>query len=376
MPLLKNLLTGALFLLFVPFAVFAADSSPPANPAPLRVLIAGLVHGHVSGFLDQYDPKVIQIVGVLAEDPAVWNEYQGRAPLAGVPHYTDLATAVTESKPGAVWAFSDTRGHLEIVRAAAPHHLAVIVEKPLAVSYAAATEMEALAKRYHSLVLTNYETSWYPSFEEARLALGANGPLGTLRQIFVQDGHQGPVLIKVQPEFLAWLRDPARAGAGALFDFGCYGVNLATWWLGNRAPDQVSAHTSQFDRVNYPNCDDHATIELIYPDVRVICVGSWHWPYSRKDAALYGDQGAFITSGDVHYTLRTREMKGPEAHEAQAPRRNPYQWFAQTIRAGRDPVEDPSSLVNNLIVMRVLEAAKRSAADGRTISLHEITAGP
>src|SRR5262249_24990956 len=151
----------------------------------------------------------------------------------------------------AVWAFSDTRDHLAIVRAAAPKKLAVIVEKPLAISRAAATEMAALAEKHGSLVLTNYETSWYPSFSDARAMLGADGALGPLRQLYVQAGHQGPVKINVGPEFLDWLRDPARGGAGALFDFGCYGANLATWWLGNRAPVAVSAHTARYDSQNY-----------------------------------------------------------------------------------------------------------------------------
>ena len=70
-----------------------------------------------------------------------------------------------------MWAFSDTRDHLAIVRAAAPQKLAVIVEKPLAISWAAAAEMSALAEEHHSLVLTNYETSWYQSFADARAML-------------------------------------------------------------------------------------------------------------------------------------------------------------------------------------------------------------
>src|SRR6185436_7325168 len=198
-----------------------------------------------------------------------------------------------------------------------------IVEKPLAVSWAAAAEMAALARQHGTLVLTNYETSWYPCFEEIQKMLGADGPLGPLRQIYAQAGHEGPVKIRVGPEFLDWLRDPVRGGGGALFDFGCYGANLATWWLGNRAPDHVSAHTSQFDTVNYPDCDDHAVIQLVYPDVQVTVVGSWHWPYARKDVALYGERGAVITTNDHAYSVRTSARTPFEAREAKAERRVP-----------------------------------------------------
>ena len=55
------------------------------------------------------------------------------------------------------------------------------------------------------------------------------------------DGHEGPKEIKVQPEFFAWLTDPVKNGAGALFDFGCYGANLMTWLMDNQRPIKVTA---------------------------------------------------------------------------------------------------------------------------------------
>jgi predicted dehydrogenase len=334
-------------------------------------LLAGLAHGHAAGFLRQAEADVVTLVGVWETDDTIWEKYRKNARLTHVVRYTDLAEAVAKSGAEAVWAFSDTRDHLPIVRASAPRKLPVIVEKPLAVSWADATEMAGLAAQHGTLVLTNYETSWYPAFEEVRQMLGADGPLGPVRQIFAHAGHEGPVKIRVGPEFLNWLRDPARAGGGALFDFGCYGANLATWWLGNRAPIAVSAHTSRFDSENYPDCDDHAVIQLVYPDLQVTVIGSWHWPYARKDVALYGERGAVVTSNERLYTLRTGRTPA-EPREAKAEPRVPLSWFAATIRGGRDPVEDPSSLANNLIVMRILEAARRSAATGRTIPLTEI----
>ncbi len=340
------------------------------DAAPLRVLIAGMEHGHVTGFLQGADPQVVTIAGVWEEDDAVWSKY-GRDPkLLAVTRYRDLGEAVASSHPDAVWAFSDTRGHLAVARAAAPRHVSMIVEKPLAVSWAAAREMAALARANGTLILTNYETSWYPTVWEARRQIAA-GTLGPLRQLNIQMGHEGPVRIGVQPEFLAWLRDPPRGGGGALFDFGCYGVNLATWWLGNRPPEWVSAHTSTFDRMNYPNCDDHAVIELVYPDTQVTITASWHWPYNRKDAALFGEKGSLITTDDTHYAGRSGREPGHE-HVLAKNTRRPLQWFAETLRAGRDPVDDPSSLANNLLVVQVMEAARRSAAEHRSVALSEI----
>jgi predicted dehydrogenase len=367
------LLLGALLL-----PALSAPSAPapaPSAAAPLRVLLAGLAHGHAGGFLRQAEPDIVTLVGVWERDDTVWEKYQKNPKLAGVKRYTRLEDALASSGAEAVWAFSDTRDHLAIVRAAAPRKLSVIVEKPLAVSWADAAEIAALARSHHTLALTNYETSWYPAFEEVRQMLGTDGPLGPLRQIYAQAGHEGPVKIKVGPEFLAWLRDPVRGGGGALFDFGCYGANLATWWLGNRAPDSVTAHTSRFDPANYPDCDDHAVIQLVYPDVQVTVVGSWHWPYARKDVALYGERGSVVTTNDHSYAVRTGRTP-LEAREATATRRVPLRWFADVVRRGEDPVSDPSSLENNLIVMKILDAARRSAAEGRAIKLTEYASPP
>lgn len=337
---------------------------------PLHVLIAGLAHGHVAGFLKEADPNTVTVVGVWEPDDTIWTKYASDPHLAGVKHYRDLESAVSQSGAEAVWAFSDTLTHLRIVQAAAPHHLPVIVEKPLAISWRDAAEIARLVRRHHTLVLTNYETSWYPAFWDVR-GMIASGELGAVRQIDVQMGHQGPVLIGVPPEFMAWLTDPARGGAGALFDFGCYGANVATWWAGNRAPERVSAQTYTFDRADYPRCDDHAVMELVYPDHQVTVTASWHWTFGRKDAAIYGEKEAVVTSDARNYTVRGGRGDA-EARVASAAPRVPLEWFAQTIRAGRDPVDDPSSLANNLIAMKILEAARRSAAEHRSVPLSEI----
>ena len=89
-------------------------------------------------------------------------------------------------------------------------------------------------------VLTNYETTWYPSTHAAYDIVHREALVGPLRKIVVHDGHPGPKEIGVPPEFLAWLTDPAENGGGALMDFGCYGANLITWLMRGAVPTSVS----------------------------------------------------------------------------------------------------------------------------------------
>ena len=110
----------------------------------------------------------------------------------------------------------------------------------------------------------------------------------------MHDGHQGPQEINVQPEFLKWLTDPAENGAGALYDFGCYGADLMTWLMHGEAPLSVTA-VAQTDKPDkYPHVDDDATIILRYPHTQAVLMPSWNWTFGRKDMEVYGTKGYAI----------------------------------------------------------------------------------
>jgi hypothetical protein len=135
---------------------------------------------------------------------------------------------------------------------------------------------------HHLHLLVNYETTWYASNRAAYDEVQA-GSLGELRRVVVHDGHQGPKEIGVPPEFLGWLTDPAQNGAGALYDFGCYGVDLMTWLMHGQAPLTVTAVLNHDKPQTYPKVDDDATVVLTYPHAQAVIMASWNWPFGRKD---------------------------------------------------------------------------------------------
>ena len=126
--------------------------------------------------------------------------------------------------------------------------------------------------------------------------------------MIVRDGHQGPKKIGVGPEFLSWLTDPQKNGAGALFDFGCYGADLVTWLMHGETPISVTA-VAQTDKPNlYPHVDDDATIILRYPRMQAVLMPSWIGRSPVKDMALYG------TKGYCHHS-RSRSVEGAYADQ-------------------------------------------------------------
>ena len=117
--------------------------------------------------------------------------------------------------------------------------------------------MADAARSGHIHVLVDYETTWYAS-NTAAYDLLQSGALGEPRKFVAHDGHDGP--FHMQPEFVQWLSDPKLNGAGALFDFGCYGADLATWMMKGQAPVSVTAITKQMQPERYPKVDDEADV--------------------------------------------------------------------------------------------------------------------
>jgi predicted dehydrogenase len=360
-----------LVFLFTFFATtFSSGQTAPAHP-PLRVGIVGLVHGHVHGFLGQslHSPE-IQIVGVAEPDSILLAKAATRYSFDQALLFTNLEEMLQKAHPQAVLVYTNTYDHRRVVEICARHGVHVMMEKPLAVSLddALAIEKAAHAGKIH--VLVNYETSWYRS-NHAAYDLVHEGVLGDVRKVVIHDGHNGPKEIGVEPEFLAWLADPKLNGGGALFDFGCYGADLMTWLMDGQRPQTVTAVTQQLKPEIYSRVDDEATIILTYPKAQAIVQASWNWPFGRKDMEVYGQTGYAVTVQANDIRVR-RAGENSEQQLAAKPVPAPYDSELSYLRAVvLDGAKEDgfSSLETNVTATEILDAARRSAATGKTVVL-------
>src|SRR5713226_6053649 len=148
-----------------PLLIFAAALH--AQDAPLRLAIAGLAHGHVSGFLRSAKPRAdVKIVAVFDSDPALTASYAKSNGFAPEMMFNDLAVMLDRVKPEAVATFTSTFDHAAIVEACARRHIPVMMEKPLAVSVQQARAIQKAAAASNIPVMVNYETTWYKSHGE------------------------------------------------------------------------------------------------------------------------------------------------------------------------------------------------------------------
>ena len=368
----RIVVTGSLAVLGLSLPSPAAAQSASA---PLRVAIVGLAHDHVMGFLAQLPQHHdVELVGIAEPDPDLQAKYQQKYGLADTLFFKDMAKMIEARRPDAVLAYTSIADHRRVIEVAGYYGASVMVEKPLTISLEDALAIRKIAHEKHIHVLVNYETTWYSSNTAAYNEL-RNGHLGELRRVVVHDGHQGPKEIGVSADFFKWLTDPQQNGAGALYDFGCYGVDLMTWMMHGEAPLTVTAVVNH-DKPNiYPKVDDDSTIILEYPKAQAVIMGSWNWPFSRKDMEVYGSTGYAITVASSGLRLRLehdnaeRTSTPPPLSE---PESNSLSYLAGVLRGSIHDQGDLSALDTNITVMQILDAARESARTGHSVRLSQI----
>ena len=361
-----------LFLL-LPLSMSAQNGSPDGR---LRVAIVGLVHDHVAGFLAQLPQHHdVELVGIAEPDPALQAKYQKRYSLPDNLFFKDMAKMIEARRPQAVLAYTSIADHRRVIEVSAYYGVSVMVEKPLTISLDDALAIRKIAREKHIHVLVNYETTWYSS-NKAAYDQVKQGQIGEVRRVVVHDGHQGPKEIGVSPDFLKWLTDPDQNGAGALYDFGCYGVDLMTWLMQGETPMTVTAVVNHDKPQIYPKVDDDSTIVLQYPHAQAVIQGSWNWPFARKDMEVYGATGYAVTVGLDKLRVR-HEHENDEQLTTPAPLRedesNSLSYLAAVLRGQIQDKGDLSALDTNITVMQILDAARESARTGRRVRLSRIS---
>ncbi len=364
------------FILVIAFCLLQLDTSKAQSTAqkPVRMAVAGLTHGHAVFILDRAEKgrKDIELVGIFEPNKELYEQIAKQYNLKPDLFYSDLNKMLDAVKPEAVAAFGSIFEHMMVVEACAPRGIHVMVEKPLATNMAHATRMAELAAKYHIQILTDFETSWYPTTEKTWQLANDSNYLGKIRKVVFHDGHEGPKEIGCGKEFLDWLTDPVQNGGGALNDFGCYGANLMTYLMQDEDPVSVTAVTRQFKPEIYPKVDDDATILVNYPSAQCIIQASWNWPFGRKDMEVYGETGYILSVNNT--AMRLRNSKSGGEHSILVTTKDtpvyddPFSYFVDVLRGKiKIPKKGLYSLENNVMVVRILDAARESAKTGKTV---------
>ena len=363
-------------LLFILLILFSSILAKSQTQKPIRLAVAGMTHGHISFILGRPDKGDFELVGVFDTNQELTQRLSDRYKFSPDLIYHDLEKMLDKVKPEAVVAFGSIYDHLAVVEACAPRGIHVMVEKPLAVNMKHAKRMAELAEKHHIFLLTDYETSWYPTTAKSLKMVNDENFVGKLRKVVIHDGHEGPKEIGCDKVFLDWLTDPVLNGGGAIVDFGCYGANLMTALTNGEKALSVTAVTRQFKPDIYPKVDDEATIIISYPESQCIIQASWNWPFGRKDMEIYGETGYIFAENRTDMKIRGKDMSSVKQEKITstdvAVDEDPFNYFADVIHQKNTmPEYGLYSLKNNIEVVRILDAARESAKTGKTIFLKD-----
>jgi predicted dehydrogenase len=106
-----------------------------------------------------------------------------------------------------------------------------------------------------------------------------------------------------------------------------------------------------------------------YDNAIGIIEASWDWSYSIKSLEVYGSKSSYHAPSGKTLVRNTN----PVESEKIALTQNDYQdhiAYLEAVLSGKIQFEnDLSSLSNNLIVVEILEAAKKSAETGKRVEL-------
>ena len=349
-------------------AMLSLSTMQAYSQEKLKVAVVGLSHDHAHEIMRAHREKRIQLLGVAETDNDLIARYKKDYNVPGELFFSDTKTMLEKITPNVVMAYNPINEHLAVAEICLPMGLPLMVEKPLATTLADAQRMAQLAEENGTLLLTNFETTWYESVQRMK-RLAEIQEFGGITKMIAKDGHEGPREIGCSEEFLAWLTDPIKNGGGAVMDFGCYGANLMTWMQGGERPISVTATTLNRKPEIYPKVDDDATIILEYQDAIGIIEASWDWPYSIKSLEIFGDGISYHAPDGKRLEVREQATQSRPVALEDAYYDDHISYLEAVLTEKIDPGQDLSSLSNNLIVMEILEAAKKSAETGERVKL-------
>jgi len=360
------------WLMATAFATLRAQE----QPHPVRVAIVGLAHDHVVGFLSQLPQHhEVELVGIAEADSNLIQKYEKKFGLAETLFFKSEANMIETRHPQAVLVYTSIAEHRNAIGIAAQYGVSSMVEKPLTISLEDALAIRKIEQAHKVHVLVNYETTWYPSNRAAYDAVRDNR-IGPIRRVVVHDGHEGPKEIGVSPDFFNWLTDPVQNGAGALYDFGCYGVDLMTWLMHGETPESVTAVVNRDKPEIYPKVDDDATIVIKYPKAQAVIQASWNWPFNRKDMEVYGATGYVITVASEGLRTRLPHESAERTSTAPTLPDNEHSSLAYLVAVLNGKIIDKgdlSALDTNVTVMQILDAARESAKTGKSVRLTRLS---
>jgi 1,5-anhydro-D-fructose reductase (1,5-anhydro-D-mannitol-forming) len=202
-------------------------------------------------------------------------------PYPGARVFTDLAAALQDPAIDAVYVASPVSLHAEQTIASLSAGKHVLCEKPVALNFAQAETMAAAAQSSAHLLAVAYYRRFYPKLIRTRQLI-AEGAIG--QPLLVEANYHG----WLESPDRGWLKDPALAGGGPLYDVGSHRIDACNFLFGKpiRATGLLSNALHQLA------VEDSATTLIEYAGgVHAVIDVRWNSRLQRDQFRVIGVEG-------------------------------------------------------------------------------------
>jgi 1,5-anhydro-D-fructose reductase (1,5-anhydro-D-mannitol-forming) len=212
----------------------------------------------------------------------------------GVRIWTDLNTALEDTAVDAVYVASPVFYHADHTIASLRAGKHVLCEKPVAMNYPEAQTMAAAGNTSDRVLGIAYFRRLFPKLIRAKQLI-AEGAVG---EPLLAQAHCHSWL---ESEERNWLRDPALAGGGPLYDIGSHRIDAMNFLFG--APQRATGLLSNV--VHDMAVEDSATVLIDYANkVRGIVDVRWNSHIARDRFRVTGTDGELTLDPLQGHSLR------------------------------------------------------------------------
>lgn len=302
----------------------------------------------------------VELAGVAARDP---ERARGIAEPAGAEVYDGYDALITASDVDAVYIPLPTGLHADWAVRALRAGKHVLSEKSLAATYADCLRMVEAAESAERVLIENFMCETHPQSLFVRDLIAA-GEIGRVASAELAFGF--PAFAETD------IRNDPALGGGALGDAGAYCLDMAAFYLG-APPVSVHAVIRAGARV-----DVSGTATLVFAD-GAVATATWGFGYDyRNEASFWGESGRI----EIDRAFSIPADRAPRVTVTRNTTATPYDLaaadqFATQVARFRDLTASPWDAGSTAPLRRqaaLMEAVRRSAADGRAVRLDEVDA--
>jgi predicted dehydrogenase len=352
----------------------------------LKVLVAGLDHYHVTGWVDTLGlfPDELEIVALYDPEAANGTALRPRfvdpslpealpASFRDLPFSTDLDRLLAEQRPDIALVTMPDRDAPAVIERLARARVHMVIDKPAALTSARARQAFDVVREHGVRTVVGLTRRYSPSARAARelIAGGRLGTLVTAEAIFATS------TVRVR-EPANHLFDPERSAGGILAWLGIHDLDTLPWLIGEPVVE-VSAMTARRGDPGL-RVEDVSIVALRFAggalaalqDSYALPARGYRTRFAVRglDASLElgpGEALTLVTAGDDGRTREeTTTWDEPPVPGYGAGGQAGVADLIGAIREGRETAANGELLV---AALRLIEAAYRSAADGRVVAV-------